>query len=91
MQMIDCGLHSGFPVCCVAFFVKIWWPYTLALDVLSVRPRADALGFYDAYQRWTTRPGYVPCPSRVVEKKFVEVKACDCELTRHAKQRSRRS
>lgn len=27
---VDCGIHSGFPPCCIAFFVKIWKPFQLA-------------------------------------------------------------
>ena len=82
MQMIECGLHSGFPKCCVVFFVKVWWPYMIAIDQLSPRARADALIPFDAYLKWTTRPGYVPCSKCIVERSFVEVLACDCEARR---------
>lgn len=27
---VHCGIHSGFPSCCIAFFVKIWKPFQLA-------------------------------------------------------------
>jgi hypothetical protein len=80
MGMIECGLHSGLPRCCVAFFVKVWWPYWLAIDGLSSRARTDAHAAFAAYQRWTTRPGYVPCPRCVVDENFVEVLPCECEL-----------
>lgn len=85
--MVECGVHSGFPSCCIAFFVKVWWPYALAIDGSSTRARADALTAYNAYQKWSTRPGYVPCPSCVVERKFVEVLPCDCEAKRLSKSR----
>lgn len=78
MRMIECGLHSGFPTCCVAFFVRVWWPWMLAIDGLSTRRRADAFVASDDYAKWTTRPGYVACPKCVVDQNFVEVKACDC-------------
>ncbi len=80
MERVECGLHSGLPRCCVAFFVKVWWPYMLAIDGLSPRAEADAHVAFDAYQLWTTRPGYVPCPRCVVDKNFVEVLPCACEL-----------
>lgn len=82
MHMIECGLHSGLPPCCVSFFVKMWWPYTLAVNALSAREQANAVVAYDAYQAWTTRPGYIPCPNCVIDRRFVHILACDCESGR---------
>jgi hypothetical protein len=25
-KLVECGLHSGFPQCCIEFFVKTYWP-----------------------------------------------------------------
>lgn len=80
MEMIECGLHSGLPKCCVAFFVKVWWPYWLLLDERLSLAKVDPHGSFDAYQKWTTRPGYVPCPRCVLDESFVEVLPCECEL-----------
>ena len=88
-RMIECGLHSGFPACCVAFFVKVWWPWAAAIDQLPARAQAEAQDAYDTYQRWSTRPGYVPCPSCVVARRFVEVLPCDCEKRFGSSRRSR--
>jgi hypothetical protein len=88
-RMIECGLHSGFPACCVAFFVKIWWPWATTIDALSVRRRADALIAYDSYQQWTKQAGYVPCPRCALERKFVEVLPCDCASRGSSPRRSR--
>jgi len=80
MKMVECGLHSGLPRCCVAFFVKVWWPYWLVIDERLSLAKVDPHGSFAAYQRWTTRPGYVPCPRCVLDENFVEVLPCECEL-----------
>jgi hypothetical protein len=25
-MLVECGLHSGFPICCIEFFVRGYWP-----------------------------------------------------------------
>jgi hypothetical protein len=79
VHMIECGLHSGFPKCCIAFFVKVWWPWLLAIDQLSTRARASAMPAFNTYQKWNGQPGYVPCPRCAIEKSFVKVIPCNCE------------
>lgn len=79
VAMIECGLHSGIPRCCVAFFVKVWWPYWVMLDEPPSRAKKTAHVAFDEYSRWTTRPGYVPCPACVIDGNFVEVLPCECE------------
>jgi hypothetical protein len=91
MQMIVCGLHSGFPPCCITFFVKTWWPFFVAIYQMPARERSKARSTYDAYLRQTRGTNYVPCPRCVADRRFVKVKACDCEAKRARRDRARRS
>lgn len=80
---VECGLHSGFPPCCIEFFVTTWRPLALArLD--SNHPGLAAV---DEYRQLLGHNGYIPCPSCLQEKRAVRVKHCDWHLT--AKQRRR--
>lgn len=80
VEMIECGLHSGLPRCCIAFFVKVWWPFMCAIDELPPSTGTNSRADFDEYQRWTTQPGYVPCPRCVLDENFVEVLPCECAL-----------
>jgi hypothetical protein len=62
---IECGLHSGYPVCCVAFFVLVWHEW-------SELQR----GSYMAGLKKS--PGYVPCPRCLKAKTFVSGRPCAC-------------
>jgi hypothetical protein len=31
VRIVECGLHSGFPLCCIMFYVKIWAPWNSTL------------------------------------------------------------
>jgi hypothetical protein len=90
LKMIECGLHSGISRCCIAFFVKTWWPLAVSIDQLPRRERAAARRAYDAYLRRTAGAEYVPCPSCVSARWFVEVLPCDCEAKRQRRVRRRR-
>src|SRR4051812_36420967 len=73
---IECGLHSGFPRCCIAFFVKVWW-----------RVSDDNWKLIDSYRKMQQQfgvleSGYVMCPSCVLNKNVVEVKNCNCHRQR---------
>lgn len=63
---VACGLHSGLPLCCVVFFVKV----QLALDD-SARASYLRVGRGD-------EPDYFACPRCLVERSFVKLKPCDC-------------
>jgi len=66
---IACGLHSGFPRCCVRFFVYGW-------GCMSDDERAAYSATFDAIHA-----GYVPCPQCVALRRFVprdQTKSCDC-------------
>lgn len=67
-KTIECGLHSGFPPCCVAFYVtqKMW------MDNIE----------QDAYNKRIYKKnnsyGYVPCPDCLKSGNKVIVIECDC-------------
>lgn len=73
-QMIRCGLHSGFPPCCVSYFVNVWVPNGGTVAgmgrTMAVRAHARAL------QR--ARVGYIPCPSCLAQRRIVRVRSCRC-------------
>jgi hypothetical protein len=67
---IGCGLHSGFPPCCIRFFIEtdgrpLDRHYKIAME--AARPL-----------------GYLPCPVCLREKRFVEVRRCNCNADFYA-------
>ena len=71
---IECGTHSGFPQCCIEWFVGEWqtalFEYTYISDGRYLKPSRDYLEGIS----W----GYVPCPECVKIGNRVIVKECDC-------------
>lgn len=66
--MIHCGRHSGFPDCCIKFYVTKWiW--------LVDNPKSK---FVENYRKklFKDPPGYIPCPKCFKSKNFVKVKPC---------------
>lgn len=39
IHFVECGLHSGFPPCCVVFFVQVWWPTHVMEGIVAEAPR----------------------------------------------------
>jgi len=71
---IACGLHSGFPRCCIAFFVRFWrqrkvGKYGLRFWYHYMNGQARFLG---------VSPGYIMCPHCVFTRNIVQVKKCTC-------------
>jgi hypothetical protein len=62
---VRCGLHSGFPRCCIKFFIGPWSRMPRPERVLYLTSMPNGHG-----------PGYVPCPDCVASKNFVQVKPC---------------
>jgi hypothetical protein len=60
--IIRCGLHSGFPRCCIRFFLGPW------ARMLDVAERRRYLDVCDA--------GYVRCPDCIASGRRVQVLAC---------------
>lgn len=91
---ITCGLHSGIPECCVAFYVMMWGPVVEAKEALvhpvadeiyrqsrlidHEKPVSNLLKFTDRYRKLLGPCGYVRCPACILARRVVTVKACDC-------------
>lgn len=77
---ITCGLHSGIPECCVAFYLLMWQPAVHAEKALAdTMLDASSLFKFNAHYRKLLGPcGYVRCPACILAKRVVKVKACDC-------------
>lgn len=71
---IHCGKHSGFPDCCIKFFITRW---------ITKDPNSK---FRKDYCKRLIKlmPGYIPCPKCVKNKTFITVKKCpvNCKLKR---------
>jgi hypothetical protein len=77
---IECGMHSGFPRCCILFFVKVWrnWMEQRDCALMDAYLRTQrALGVGSA--------GYVRCPACVLAGNAVPVKDCFCHRQRSFK------
>ena len=63
--MVEGGLESGFPPCCVAFFVLLWRHAVLApCRHLDEELTGDYRKLLDkARAQGRLEPGYVPCPA----------------------------
>lgn len=73
---IHCGKHSGFPDCCIRFFITKWiwiWDDQNSKFMKSYRKRLRSIN-----------AGYVPCSDCLKKKKFITVKNCpkSCLLKR---------
>ena len=63
---VECGLHSGLPLCCIVFFVKVRW----RLDEAGVASYRQIRGDHKA--------NYFACPRCLIEQTIVEMHPCDC-------------
>src|SRR5262245_51195025 len=70
LALIECGLHSGIPRCCVTFYVTAWCPMwdANAFDLL-----ADYRQLLDR-----RRCGFVACPACLLAGKRLMLKRCTC-------------
>ena len=95
IRFVECGLHSGFPPCCVAFFVQVWWP----ANVMEGRSRKlrEVRALVSNYRRVLDRMRddyehveYIPCPDCVLSKRFVAMKKCTGHFTKRQRDQIRR-
>jgi len=78
---ITCGFHSGFPPCCIHFFIFKWWPNILSkrMRILSKRMREH----WKAIRRVRKYDiQYIPCPQCLKDRNIVEVKKCPKNCTK---------
>lgn len=73
MHQVDCGLHSGLPVCCIEFFVTAWWP-------LAMLGQHEAMSCYNQLRAdLGVSCDYIPCPDCLAKREFVKVERCNCD------------
>lgn len=69
----ECGRHSGFPDCCIAFFVDKYLPVFLVGEGAHLKPylrRVKDAGY---------EGGFIPCPDCLEKKRPQVILSCDCE------------
>lgn len=74
---VECGLHSGFPPCCIAF----GWIYSSLLAVKAVGlSYADMDDLRAPYRsmRGSRRADYYACPACLLGGNIVKAKKCRC-------------
>lgn len=69
---IECGVHSGIPVCCIAFYVQDWFK----IKVFTVY-RRELNKFTKKHKFFI---GYIPCPRCFLLERFVSLTPCTCSL-----------
>ena len=53
-----CGIESGFPLCCIDFYINFWNPIRASKRMFSGRPEC-----YD----WKSNVGHVQCPDCIIK------------------------
>jgi hypothetical protein len=78
VQHVECGLHSGFPPCCIAF----GWIYSSLLASATVDMSYDEMDALRApYHRLrgSRGLGYYACPACLLRGNIVTVVKCGCD------------
>jgi hypothetical protein len=65
-----CGLHSGFPKCCIRFFVPSWMLGS------HEQIRVHATKLVSSAARMGKWWGYIPCPECCLKEEPIEVLPC---------------
>lgn len=94
IQWVDCGLHSGFPPCCIAFFVKTWAPlhlYRKASKTDRAAMKEYSYALILLVKRGEIEDGYVPCLDCFRDRRFVDVRECSRHLNRREIARVRKA
>jgi hypothetical protein len=87
LRAIECGLHSGYPRCCIHFFVEVWMPFCLWGQVRFPGQDEEWRDGYRARMRAAGAggPPYIACPRCLLGENFVTPKSCDCHRYRSIK------
>ncbi len=83
LQLIECGLHSGYPRCCVSFFVTVWTlaaDDTLSLDFEDDENFPDPSDFTPGQRIWWDYRGMVVEAEKKFGVKFGHVPCPACLL-----------
>jgi hypothetical protein len=81
----ECGLHSGIPECCVAFFVEVWWPLVLQSNAKSaavIRARVALMKKTETELGVAFR--HTPCAACLAAGRAVTVKKCPPDCRKNA-------
>lgn len=74
---VACGLHSGFPLCCVAFWLFLYYPLRWVLvDRLNLVTSTEWKMLWGVYRQPERGVGYIRCPRCLSLDRRVEVKPC---------------
>ena len=65
---IICGLHSGFPPCCVKFFITKW--------IWNLASKANREHWKKIRRVRCFNVSYIPCPKCLKNRTFVKLKKC---------------
>lgn len=70
LKAVHCGMHSGFPLCCIMFQGLVWVYIPSEMKNKINNWRKKVIG--------DVHPGYIMCPKCVLSKNIVSVVRCDC-------------
>jgi len=74
---IECGLHSGFPYCCIAFYTFVWYPL-----FCERAPAGTSLRRW--YFDWRADcDGYIRCPACKLSGRRVHPRECGAGVFDH--------
>ena len=65
---IICGLHSGFPPCCIKFYITKW--------IWNIRSKYNKEHWKKIRRVRCAKVHYIPCPKCLKDKTFIKVKRC---------------
>jgi hypothetical protein len=81
-KSFECGVHSGFPTCCIVFYLtrKIWMTELENERYNSLIRQKRYYVYNDVGAIDKIVPSYIPCPRCLELNHFVtDIKACDCK------------
>lgn len=67
-KTVECGLHSGYPPCCIAFYI-------VRLLTHSLRQKRNLI---EKLSNTKFKGRYIPCPDCLIKNKPVKFKGCNC-------------
>lgn len=77
----ECGVHSGFPTCCIIFYMtrKMWMSESENRDYNKLIHQKMKMILDEDGEYIKHIPGYIPCPKCLESENFVtDIKPCEC-------------